>query len=50
MWICASLWPEVNLHTSLRTYGAKVDEIVAPFGDAVALSDIEAALKDELFD
>ncbi|KAI0794015.1 PLP-dependent transferase [Fomes fomentarius] len=29
----------------LRTYGANVDEITAPFGDAVALSDLEAALK-----
>ncbi|RPD76463.1 PLP-dependent transferase [Lentinus tigrinus ALCF2SS1-7] len=33
----------------LRTYGAKVDEIVAPFGDAVALSDLEAALKQKKY-
>ncbi len=34
---------------SLRTYGAKVDEIVAPFGDAVSLSELEAALKQKKY-
>ena len=30
---------------SLRTYGATVDELRAPFGGTVPLADIEAALK-----
>lgn len=30
---------------SLRTYGANVDQVAAPFGAAVALSDLESALQ-----
>ncbi|KAI0741549.1 PLP-dependent transferase [Daedaleopsis nitida] len=33
----------------LRTYGANVDEVRAPFGAAVALADIEAALKSKKY-
>ena len=34
---------------SLRTYGAVVDELKAPFGGTVPLSEIEAALKSKKY-
>ena len=39
----------VDVLFSLRTYGANVDELRAPFGDAVALADLEAKLKTKKY-
>ncbi len=48
-YLCASIVTGFHVCNSLRTYGAKVDEIVAPFGDAVSLSELEAALKQKKY-